>query len=90
MSRDPRFSHICTRLTPTVLIPIVILLAACSESPSPTSPSATGMSATAQSYLTQVLDVMQANSINRKTIDWPVFRQTVEGTVPNAQTIQDL
>jgi len=93
VSRDPRLSHLCTGLTPTVLTLIVILLAACTGAPSPTSPtptSATGMSATARGYLTQVLDLMQGNSINRKTIDWPVFRQTVERTAPNAQTIQDL
>jgi carboxyl-terminal processing protease len=48
------------------------------------------MSPIARSHLTQLLDIMQANSINRKTIDWPVFRQTVEGVTPNAQTIEDL
>lgn len=44
----------------------------------------------ARSYLTQLLDIMQANSINRHTIDWPAFRQMVVGVEPNAQTIQDL
>ena len=48
------------------------------------------MSPVARSYLTQLLDVMQANSVNRKTIDWPTFRQTVIGVESNAQTIQDL
>ena len=48
------------------------------------------MSPQARSYLTQLLDIMQANSVNRKTIDWPAFRQMVVGVEPNAQTIQDL
>src|SRR5437867_7490767 len=52
--------------------------------------SPTGISPTAQRYLNQLLDVMQANSINRKTIDWPVFRQTIVGVDANLQTIQDL
>lgn len=79
------------RLGLAVLLPLVFLLAACGGGSSPTSPTpATAMSATARSYLTQMLDIMQANSINRKTIDWPSFRQTVEGAAQNAQTIQDL
>ena len=48
------------------------------------------MSPLARNHLTQLLDTMQAHSINRKTIDWAVFRQTVEGEAPNAQTIEDL
>jgi C-terminal processing protease CtpA/Prc len=48
------------------------------------------MSAAVQGHLAQLLDIMQANSINRKTIDWPDFRQEVQGTAPNAQTMQDL
>jgi carboxyl-terminal processing protease len=70
-----------------------ILVAACGGGSSPTSAtpvSGTGISATAQRYLTQLLDIMQANSINRKTIDWAFFRQTVEGVAPNAQYIEDL
>ena len=78
-----------------VLLPLVVLLAACGgtspTSPtSPTPPSPTVMSATARSYITELLDIMQANSINRKTIDWPTFRLSVEGAAANAQTIQHL
>jgi hypothetical protein len=73
-------------------MPVVVVLAACGGGSSPTSPApaAGGMSATARTYLTQLLDLMQGNSINRKTIDWPVFRQTVEGAAPAAQAIADL
>ena len=48
------------------------------------------MSPAARNYLAQILDIMQANSVNRKTIDWPRFRQTVVGVDSNEQTIQDL
>jgi carboxyl-terminal processing protease len=48
------------------------------------------MSPAARSYLTQLIDIMQANSINRKTIDWPAFRQIVVGVDSNEQTILDL
>jgi carboxyl-terminal processing protease len=72
---------------------VVTLVAGCgggASSPTSPTPVAAEMSATARSYLTQLLDIMQANSINRKTIDWPAFRQSVEAAVPNAQTIQGL
>jgi len=48
------------------------------------------MSPAARNYLTQLLDIMQANSVNRKTIDWTSFRQIVVGVDSNEQTIQDL
>jgi len=77
----------------SVLLPIIALVAACSGGSSPTSATPvrpTGMSPAARTYLTQLIDIMQANSINRKTIDWPAFRQTVVGVDSNEQTIVDL
>ena len=77
----------------TLLLPLIALLAACGGESSPTSPTPAGprgMSPIARSHLTQLLDIMQANSINRNRIDWSAFRQTVEGVTPNAQTIEDL
>jgi carboxyl-terminal processing protease len=75
-----------------VLLPLIALLAACggASSSTPLAASPREMSPIARSYLTQILDIMQANSVNRKTIDWPAFRQTVIGVESNAQTIQDL
>lgn len=74
------------------LLAIALVLVACGGGTSPTSPTppAGGMSATARTYLNQVLDVMQSQSINRKTIDWARFRTAVEAVAPAAQTIVDL
>jgi len=79
------------------LIPVALLLALAScggDTPTaPTSPAATsrpGMSTTARSYLDQVLNTMQTNSINRKTIDWTAFRRSVDEVAPTAQSVQDL
>ena len=75
------------------LLTLIALVAACGGGSSPTSATPVGpkgMSPAAKSYLTQLLDIMQANSVNRKTIDWPAFRQIVVGVDSNEQTIQDL
>jgi hypothetical protein len=58
-----------------------------SDSGAPAAPS--GMSAAARSYLEGLIGIMQANSINRLTIDWISFRGNVLGAVPNAQSISD-
>jgi carboxyl-terminal processing protease len=42
-----------------------------------------------RAYLEQVISVMQANSINRLTIDWTMFRASVFGQSSSAQTIAD-
>jgi carboxyl-terminal processing protease len=76
-----------------VALLLVALLAACGGGSSPTAPPLAGpkeMSPMARNHLTQLLDIMQANSIHRNTIVWPAFRQMVVGEQPNAQTIQDL
>ncbi|MGH7696801.1 MAG: S41 family peptidase [Gemmatimonadaceae bacterium] len=54
-----------------------------------TAPPTGGMSAQARSYLEGLIGIMQANSINRLTLDWPTFRGKVLGATPNAQTISD-
>ena len=47
------------------------------------------MSPQARAYLDQVLDVMQNNSINRFTIDWDSFRESVFEAAIDAQAIAD-
>jgi carboxyl-terminal processing protease len=43
----------------------------------------------AKGYIDEVLDLMQRNSINKKTIDWADFKSKVYATVAGAQTIAD-
>lgn len=43
----------------------------------------------AEDYLNEVLDIMEANSINRYEIDWTDFRRKVFAVVPEAKTIED-
>jgi carboxyl-terminal processing protease len=54
----------------------------------PTQP-AQGISPQARTYLDQLVDVMQANSIKRLTIDWGGFRTRVLAEAGAAQTIAD-
>ena len=75
------------------LLVVVLTVCGCS-SKSPTQPSSSGqpsggsLSAVARSYLDELLGIMQANSINRRTIDWTAFRQSVYAAAGSAQTIQ--
>lgn len=76
-----------------LLLPLIVFVAACGGGSTPASATPVGareMSPAARSYLTQVLDIMQTNSINRKTIDWSAFRRTVIGVDSNEQTVRDL
>lgn len=43
----------------------------------------------AENFLNEVLDVMQANSINRHNIDWPVFRAKVFEKARGAQSVEE-
>ena len=43
----------------------------------------------AESFVNEVLDIMENNSIHRKSIDWVAFRKQVIGITGPAQTIED-
>ncbi len=43
----------------------------------------------AQAYVDELIGVMQTRSVNRKTIDWTVFKNRVYAKAQGAQTIQD-
>jgi carboxyl-terminal processing protease len=71
---------------------------ACGSKPAtPTQPSSIAapvatstISAAASTYLTRIIDIAVANSINRSTINWTTFRSSVIESAGSAQTIADL
>jgi hypothetical protein len=78
---------------PVRAIILVLAALACVGDPtgSPTGPGTptNGMSPTAFAYVEQVVNVMQANSIKRLSIDWTTFRTRVRTAAANAQTVGD-
>ena len=83
-----------------LLLPI-LLLSACGGRDGGTAPTApptpvpipipadTGLSAAARGYLTEIVNIMQANSVRRRVIDWPTFRAGVFAAAPRARTLAD-
>ena len=66
----------------------VLFLAGCGgSSSSPAQPSSGTLSAAARDYLDELIGVMQANSINRLTIDWASFRSAVYASAGASQTV---
>ena len=57
--------------------------------PSPAAPTGPP-SERARAYLEELIDLMQAHSINRLTIDWSAFRATVFARATGAQSISDI
>jgi carboxyl-terminal processing protease len=84
MSRD------CRPLRRQILLAsVAVVCAACGGAPpAPTSPPVQGPS-TARAYLDAMVDVMQANSVNRLRLDWTSFRSTVQAAAGSAQTIPE-
>jgi carboxyl-terminal processing protease len=66
-----------------VLTALAALMMACGESPAPASPTAptTSLSEGA-AYLNAMMDIMQAHSVNRKTINWTNVRSQVLAAAP--------
>ncbi len=71
--------------TPTQIIPSATLLPTVTVAPSATP----GISPEAAAYLNSALDIMQQYSINKKSIDWPVFRANIIRMGTNAKTPVD-
>ncbi len=57
----------------------------CADGSSSVDPTVASAEATA--HVNQVLDVMQANSVRRLTVNWPALRDTVLAAAMSAQTI---
>jgi C-terminal processing protease CtpA/Prc len=62
---------------------LILSIISCSDDDPPS------ISPGAKNYLDEVLDLMQRNSINKKTIDWSDFKSKVYATVTGAQSIAD-
>lgn len=60
---------------------IILLAVACAKEPIEPGPTE------GQEYLNTILDLLQKNSVNRKTINWPAFREKVLQKTPDIQTI---
>ena len=78
-----------TRARSLVAAVFIAALACAGGSDRGTTAPSGGMSTQARTYLEGLVGLMQANSINRLTIDWPAFRNTVFSVTPNAQTTVD-
>ncbi|MFJ8586845.1 S41 family peptidase [Streptomyces sp. NPDC093595] len=65
---------------------VLVLTAACTGPQQPPEPV---MSAEARSYLTAVLDLMEKNSLHRRTIDWAEVRRDAFSQAGGARTTAD-
>lgn len=78
-------------MAPTLLLMIALSCgsqgAGTSESPQAVHAA---MSPAASAYLSTILKIMEARSVNRKTIDWADFRSKVLAAAGSAQTVPDL
>jgi hypothetical protein len=43
----------------------------------------------ARAHLDRILELMETNSVNRNTIDWPTFRSTVLAQAPDPHRLDD-
>ena len=62
---------------------LLFLFVNCGEGIKPISP-------TAKKYLDEVIAILQANSINRKTVDWVDFKQKVYKQAAGANSIEEI
>jgi carboxyl-terminal processing protease len=77
MSEARSFKVNYSRHGTALIITLLVVVFGCQDdAPSP-----------AIAYLNNLVDVMEANSINRKTIDWPEFRKEVIAAAGNAHSI---
>jgi carboxyl-terminal processing protease len=71
------------RLFSTVCITALFFLIGCNKD------DPTELSTEAESFLIEILDIMEANSINRYSIDWTDFRAQVFAVAAGARSIKD-
>lgn len=71
---------------------VLLCLLACSGEDTPrtvSEPPPAAMSSVAAQYLAELLTLMEAHSVNRRSIDWPRLGTTVRAAAAGAQTIRD-
>src|SRR5690349_12888834 len=73
--------------TRMLLIACTLGIVACGAD-GPTQPPA-GMSTAAYQHIDRIIQVMQANSLKRRTINWTQFRDSVIKDATGAQTIPE-
>lgn len=69
---------------------LATLLMGCGGNGGPTQPTPAVDTSRLRAHLDGMLDIMQANSINRLTIDWPALRATVNAQAAPATSIDQL
>ena len=69
---------------------VLFLGFSCSDDEPRTAPPPLNISAEAQSFLNEVLDIMEENALYRNTIDWTDFRNEVFEVAGTAQTIDQV
>jgi carboxyl-terminal processing protease len=92
MSVHPKPVHVPLRKARRAALALAALLwgSACGGGSTPGGPTPPAAGPTpARVYLDQLLDIIQANSIKRLTIDWAGFRASVIAEAGAAQTIAD-
>lgn len=68
-----------------ILVSVVLFSNACKK-----EPELLKLNPTIEAYLNELIGIMQANSINRKNIDWADFRKNVLETAMGAQDVNDI
>lgn len=68
-----------------IVISFVLLSNACKK-----EPELLKLNPTIEAYLNELMGIMQANSINKKNIDWTTFRKNVLVTAKGAQDVNDI
>ncbi|GAB1446678.1 hypothetical protein MASR2M41_24750 [Flammeovirgaceae bacterium] len=68
---------------------VIILLAALIQFRCATTQEPYYKETSAKDYLNEMLDYMEKNHVNRKTIDWPAFRSAVQQKAASAEKIID-
>lgn len=77
-----------TNMMRRLQIAATLILAGCAGTDGTTAPPA-GMSTVAYQHIDRIIQVMQANSVKRRTINWNQFRDSVIKDATGAQTIPE-